>query len=141
MEMVWICEKEHQWKSEDFEKEFPGIVNQDDGQKCPICQSEITKFKIDDIVEAGLPLDTNSPPNEAYEVYLHHEFKMIGFQLGSKWGGVVTDPNGNDVVGLVLKNSTTQEFYLRADKPHHTGKQWNGNKVSVDSRPSKRFYV
>lgn len=75
---------------------------------------------------------------KAYEVYLHHEFKMIGFQRGATWGGIVNHPNGHDVVGVVHKHPEG-DFYLRADQPHHTGKEFNGSRVSVDNRPSKRF--
>ena len=76
---------------------------------------------------------------KVYDVYLHHQFKRIGYQVGAKWGGPVTHPNGWDVVGCIKLNPQTGEFYLSATEKWHTGKQWDGEKVSVDNRPSKEF--
>lgn len=78
-----------------------------------------------------------SDDQKAYAVYLHHKFEMIGSQWGPTWGGVVNHSNGTDVVGIVKKNPTTGEFYLDASKSHHTGKKWNGEKVSVSNQPNK----
>lgn len=71
-----------------------------------------------------------------HEVYLHHEMKLLGTQWGPRWGGVVTHPNGHDVVGVVRKHPEG-DFYLDASQPHHTGYQYDGLRVSVSNRPVK----
>lgn len=75
---------------------------------------------------------------ETYAVFLHHGFREIGSQLGAIWGGIVNHPNGSDVVGIVKRNPVTNEFYLDASSPHHTGKRWNGERISVSNKPNNK---
>jgi hypothetical protein len=79
-----------------------------------------------------------SNEDKAYDVYLHRQFKRIGFKIGPGKGGLVYDKDQN-VVGAIQRGAVRGEWVLSATKSHHTGRQWDGEVVVWDNRPSKVF--
>lgn len=73
---------------------------------------------------------------KAHDVYLMNTMQKIGWKWGGAGGGLVYDDKGN-VVGSLRHQPGQGQYYLIADQQHHTGKQWDGENVVWDNRPSK----
>ena len=62
--------------------------------------------------------------------------KVIGYKLDSEPGGLVSDMDGHNVVGRLLRGVAHNEWVLDACQPHHTGKRYQGDTVLWANQPS-----
>ena len=62
---------------------------------------------------------------------------IIGYKTDPDAGGVVSDLDDHNVVGVLVRGVAHNEWVLQADKSWHTGKQYNGDSVLWAHRPSK----
>lgn len=76
---------------------------------------------------------------KAYDVMLYDgSDRVVGYKWGTEAGGLVYDAQGN-VVGGIYRGVAHNEWILKADQPHHTGKRYDGKPVVWGNRPSRKF--